>query len=286
MKVLRHARGTTPLDRCLVMGIVNRTPDSFYDPGRMRLDEVVSFGLGLVDDGADLLDVGGVKAGPGEEVSEDEEARRVVPLVAALAACTEVPISVDTGRASVARRALEAGAAIVNDVTGLADPELAPVVAESGAAFVVVHHGGQIRARPRHPRFDDVVADVLATWARLVELATKAGVRRESIVVDAALDFGKTTFHSLELVHRLPEQLAAGFPIMVAASRKDLVGETLGAAPADRLEGSLAVAAVAAYLGAHIVRVHDVRESVRTVRMAEAIAARRPPAAALRGLWE
>lgn len=268
------------------MGIVNRTPDSFYDPGRMALDDAVSFALGLVEDGADLLDVGGVKAGPGKDVSEDEEARRVVPLVAALAAATDVPISVETGRPAVARRAVDAGAAIINDVTGLADPGLPGAVAEAGAALVVVHHGGQVRGRPRHPRFDDVVADVVETWNVLAEKAMSAGVPKDAIIADAALDFGKTTFHSLELVRRLPEQLAAGYPVMVAGSRKDVVGEVLDAPPADRLEGSLALASVAAYLGADIVRVHDVKESVRAVRMAESIAGRRPPAAALRGLWD
>lgn len=286
MRHLRHARGSIALDRCLVMGIVNRTPDSFYDGGRMGLDAAVAHALDLVAEGADLLDVGAVKAGPGEEVPEDEEEGRLLPLVAALAERTDVPMSVETASATIARRAVESGAAIVNDVSGLSDPGMAGAVGEAGAALVLVHHGGQIRGRPRHPRYEDVVEDVISTWRTLVKKALGAGVPPDGIVVDAALDFGKTTFHSLELVRRLPEQIAFGYPVLVAPSRKDVVGETLGLAPAERLEGTLALVSLATYLGARVVRVHDVRATVRTVRMVEAVQGLSLPGAPLRGLWD
>lgn len=286
MKRLLHARGTTVLDRCLVMGIVNRTPDSFYDGGRMSFEAALGHGLDLVEEGADLLDVGAVKAGPGEDVPEDEEERRLLPLVAALAERCGVPLSVETARPAVARRAVEAGAAIVNDVSGLSDPGMARTLGEIGAGLVIVHHGGQIRGRPRHPRYGDVVTDVIETWTSSIEVATAAGVSRDGIVLDAALDFGKTTFQSLELVRRLPEQLEVGFPVLVAPSRKDVVGETLGLDTTERLEGTLALVSLAAYLGVHVVRVHDVRAAVRCVGMIEAVKGLSPPAAPLRGLWD
>src|SRR5918996_4835177 len=166
---LVHARGDLALDRCLVMGIVNRTPDSFYDGGRMDLETAVEHSLQLVDEGADVLDIGAIKAGPGDPVQEDEEFRRLIPLVAALAESTPVPISVETARHSVAHAAIEVGAAIVNDVSELADPRLAPVCAETGAAMILMPHGGQIRGRPRHPEYPDVVEDVIGRWTELVE---------------------------------------------------------------------------------------------------------------------
>jgi dihydropteroate synthase len=282
---LRHARGELALDRCLVMGIVNRTPDSFFDGGRMGLDESLDHARRLVEEGADLLDLGAVKAGPGEVVDEPEEARRLLPMVEELEGIG-VPLSVETGRASVARSALEAGASVVNDVTGLADEELARVCASAGAALIAMHHGGQLRARPRHPRYLDVVRDVIDTWERLVARATSAGVGEDRIIVDPGLDFGKTTFHSLELMRRLPELTEVRWPVLVAPSRKDVVGETLDLPPDERLEGTIALVVLAVLAGASIVRVHDVKAAVRSVRMTEAVMGRRPPAAPLRGLWE
>ncbi|HEX2195333.1 MAG TPA: dihydropteroate synthase [Actinomycetota bacterium] len=274
------------LRRCLVMGIVNRTPDSFYDGGRMGLDASVKHALALVDEGADMLDLGGVRAGPGPHVTEVEERERLLPLVEALAREVEVPLSVETHRADVARAAIAAGARIVNDVTGLSDPGLAGVVAETGATLVVMHHGGQIRGRPRNPRYDDVVAAVRDELLALARRAEAAGVDPGRIVVDAGLDFGKNTWHSLELVRRTAELTTLGYPLLVAPSRKDVVGETLDLPVDDRLEGTLALVALSVQGGAAIVRVHDVRATVRTVRMTEAVLGRRAPAAPVRGLWE
>jgi len=271
---------------CLVMGVVNRTPDSFYDGGRTDLRAAVEHGLRLVDEGADVLDLGGVKAGPGEPVSSDEEARRVVPLVRALRDETSVPLSVETGRADIARAALAAGASWINDVTELRDAGLATACAEAGATLVLMHNGGQLRGRPRNPRYRDVVADVRAGWGRLAERAQAAGVARGALVVDPGLDFGKTTFHSLELVRRMGELVATGWPVLVAPSRKDVVGEALGLPPKQRLEGTLALVALAVAAGARVVRVHDVAATVRTARMVEAALGRRAPVAPVRGLWE
>ena len=275
------------VQRCLVMGIVNRTPDSFYDGGRnVELDAAVEHGLRMVEEGAEILDLGGVKAGPGPAVDEAEETERLVPLVAALRERTAVPISVETGRPAVATRAFEAGASILNDVTGLEDPELCAVAAHHDAKLVLMHHGGQIRGRPLNPRYDDVVRDVLDTWTELAERATGSGLSDEALIVDPGLDFGKNTFHSLQLMARIQELTSVRWPVLVAASRKDVVGETLGLPLDERLEGSLDLVALSVLGGAAMVRVHDVRESGRVVWMVEAVMGRRPPDAPVRGLWE
>ena len=286
MTHLDHAQGRLDLHRCLVMGIVNRTPDSFYDGGRTSLSAAVDHALRLVDEGADVLDIGGVKAGPGPQVDEDEETQRLVPLVEALAARVGVPLSIETGRPPVARRAIDAGGGIVNDVTGLADRDLADVCARTGAAIVVMHHGGQIRGRPRNPRYPDVVAVVREDLERLAQVAIAAGVAPDSIVVDPGLDFGKTTKHSLEIMRRLDELVTLPWPVLGVPSRKDVVGETLDLAVDERLEGTLALVALSVAAGASVVRVHDVAASVRVVTMVEAVAGRREPAAPVRGLWE
>lgn len=287
MTVLDHARGSLQLDHCLVMGIVNRTPDSFYDGGRTGLQETVDHALRLVEEGADLLDIGGVRAGPGPEVDETEETARLLPVVEALTARGDlVPISIETTRPAVAERALAAGAALINDVGGLLDPDVVEVCARAGAALVLMHHGGQIRGRPRNPRYEDVVQEVADHLEALARKAESGGMKRSSIVVDPGLDFGKTTMHSLQIMRRLGELVDRGRPVLVAASRKDIVGETLGLPLDERLEGSLALVALAVAAGAAIVRVHDVHATARVVAMTEAVGGRRAPVAPVRGLWE
>lgn len=283
---LLHARGEISLDHTLVMGIVNRTPDSFYDGGRMELDAAVAHALRLIEEGAAILDVGAVKAGPGEEVTEKEEIERLLPLIEALGAVTDVPLSVETARPRVAERAIAAGAAMINDVSALAEPDLAGMCAETGAALVLMHNGGQIRGRPLSPRYDDVTASVMAGLHELVDVAKAEGLDEDRIVLDPGLDFGKNTFQSLELLRRMKNLAELGRPILIAASRKDVVGETLGLPLQERLEGSLAVAAWATAGGAAIMRVHDVRATVRVVEMTEAILGLRAPVAPIRGLWE
>ena len=271
--------------RCLVMGILNRTPDSFYDQGAtFALDLTLRRAETLVAEGADVLDVGGVKAGPGPEVTEAEELDRVVPLVEALRGRTDAVISVDTFRPGVARRALAAGADVVNDPSGLHDPLVAEAAAEAGAGLVVMHTGGPPRTRPHRPAYADVVAEVRAFLLDRANLARRHGVAAERLIVDPGHDFHKNTFHSLELTRRLGELTDLGYPVLVAFSNKDFVGETLDVPLDQRLEGSLAAAAFAVAAGAAIIRVHQVEASVRVVRMTEAILGRRPPAATRRGL--
>jgi dihydropteroate synthase len=271
--------------RVAVMAILNRTPDSFYDRGaNFEFEAALAAGERALAEGADWLDIGGVKAGPGPPVSEAEELDRVVPLVEALRARTDAVVSVDTFRPGVARRALAAGADVVNDPSGLRDPRVAEVAAEAGAGLVVMHTGGPPRTRPHRPAYADVVAEVRAFLADRVAVARQRGVPAERLIVDPGHDFHKNTFHSLELTRRLGELAGLGCPLLVALSNKDFVGETLDVPLDQRLEGSLAAAAFAVVAGASIVRVHEVEPTVRVVRMTEAILGRRPPAATRRGL--
>jgi dihydropteroate synthase len=267
------------------MAILNRTPDSFYDRGvNFGFDAALAAAERALAEGADWLDVGGVKAGPGPEVTETEELERVVPLVEALRGRTDAVISVDTFRPGVARRALAAGADVVNDPSGLHDPLVAEAAAEAGAGLVVMHTGGPPRTRPHRPAYADVVAEVRAFLLDRANLARRHGVAAERLIVDPGHDFHKNTFHSLELTRRLGELTDLGYPVLVAFSNKDFVGETLDVSLDQRLEGSLAAAAFAVAAGAAIIRVHEVEASVRVVRMTEAILGRRPPAATRRGL--
>jgi dihydropteroate synthase len=271
--------------RTAVMAILNRTPDSFYDRGATYgLGAAVEAGERALAEGADWLDVGGVKGGPGPPVSEAEELDRVVPLLEALRGRTEAVLSVDTWRPEVARRALAAGADVVNDPSGLRDPVMAEVAAGAGAGLVVMHTGGPPRTRPHRPAYADVVAEVRAFLADRAALAVRRGLPADRLIVDPGHDFHKNTFHSLELTRRLGELAGLGHPVLVALSNKDFVGETLDVGLDQRLEGSLAAVAFSVAAGAHIVRVHQVEASVRVVRMVEAILGRRPPAATRRGL--
>jgi dihydropteroate synthase len=270
-----------------VMGIVNRTPDSFYDRGATyAFDTALAHARRLVAEGADIVDVGGVKGGPGDEVSVAAELDRVVPFVEALrAAEPDVLISVDTFRAPVADAALAAGADVVNDVTGLHDPEVLDVVVARHAGYVAMHHGGRPRTRPfRRTYVPDVTTAVVEHCRALTERAMDAGVPRTRLLVDPGHDFQKTTAHSLELTRRLPELVALGFGVLVALSNKDFVGEALGAPLERRVDGSLAAAVFSLQRGAHVFRVHEVQRTVDALRMTEVLLGRRPPAVAVRGL--
>ena len=270
-----------------VMAIVNRTPDSFYDRGRTyALGAAVEHALAQLQEGADVIDVGGVSAGPGREVTEEEERERILPFVAAFRRQTDAPLSVDTYRARIAEQALDAGADLVNDVSGMVEPEIADVVAaRSHAALVVMHAGGQLRQRPFRPvHLPDVTTVVVQTCRRLAREARRRGVPSERIVVDPGHDFGKNTAHSLEVTRRLPELVALGHPVLVALSNKDFLGEVLDLPVGERGEASLAAAVTAVHLGARIVRVHDTRATVRAIRTTEAILGWRRPAVSARGL--
>jgi dihydropteroate synthase len=199
---------------------------------------------------------------------------------------SDVPIAIETARPRLAVEALELGATMLNDVTGLADDGLASVAAEHRAWLLLMHNGGQIRGRPRHPRYEDVVSSVISSWREMATRAHAEGVPPDRIVVDPGIDFGKTTFHSLELLKRVPELREAGWPLLVAPSRKDVIGETLDLPVDERLEGTLALVAICARERIDIVRVHDVAAAVRVVRMIEAVDGRLAPAAPVRGLWD
>lgn len=269
------------------MAIVNRTPDSFFDHGRTyALGAAVEHALEQVAAGADVVDIGGIKAGPGPAVDIDEERRRVLPFIEAFRARSAVPLSVDTFRAAVAAEALDAGADIINDVSGMSEPGIADVVAaRPGAALVVMHAGGPPRTRPfRRTYLPDVTTVVVRELDRLAGEARRRGVPADAIVVDPGHDFGKNTAHSLELSRRLPELCALGYPVLVSLSHKDFLGETLGLPVPERGEASLAAAVSAVQLGARMVRVHDTRATVRAVRTVEAILGRRRPAVSARGL--
>lgn len=285
--MLRLGSLDVPDGAFVVMAIVNRTPDSFYDRGATfslaaavdRVDQVVA-------EGADMVDVGGVKAAPGEEVSPAEEIRRTVDLIAAIrAAHSALPISIDTWRTVVAREALAAGADVVNDAWGGVDPELAAVAAEAGAGIVCTHAGGlQPRYRPHRVTYEDVVADIVTRTTALARAAVAAGVDRSRVLVDPGHDFGKNTRHSLEATRRLDELVATGWPVLVALSNKDFVGEALDVPLDERLTGTLAATAVSAWLGARVFRVHDVAPTRQTLDMVASIQGTRPPARTTRGL--
>jgi dihydropteroate synthase len=284
---LRLGRHTFAEDQPLMMAIVNRTRDSFYDrgatfddaPARDRVDRVVG-------EGAEIVDIGGVRAGYGEQVDTAEEIRRVAPFVAWVrSAHPQVVISVDTWRSEVAREVCAAGADLLNDAWGGHDARLAEVAAEFDAAIVCTHTGGlPPRTDPYRIEYDDVVAAAIDETVGLADRALAAGVARESIVIDPAHDFGKNTFHSLEVTRRLGEMVATGWPVLVSLSNKDFVGETLDLPTNERLTGTLAATAVCALAGARIYRVHEVVETRQVVDMVWSIAGRRPPRRAIRGI--
>lgn len=280
-------------DRAALMAIVNRTPDSFYDNGATWAEGAAGEAVDrAVADGADLVDIGGVKAGAGTEVSLEEEIRRVVPFIAGVRdRHPDLVISVDTWRAGVALEACRAGADLINDTWAGADPALAEVAAEFGTGIVCSHTGGAApRTDPHRVGYPDVVADVIAETTATAERMLSAGVPRAGILIDPTHDFGKNTYHGLELLHRTGELVATGWPVLMALSRKDFVGETLagptGPMPAtERLIGTLAATALAAAAGAAVFRAHDVAATRQVLEMVASIQGVRPPARPFRGLF-
>ncbi|WP_327254800.1 dihydropteroate synthase [Streptomyces sp. NBC_01244] len=271
----------------VIMAIVNRTPDSFYDQGATFRDEPALDRVEqAVAEGAAIIDIGGVKAGPGEHVDAAEEARRTVGFVAEVRRRhPDVVISVDTWRHEVGEAVCEAGADLLNDAWGGVDPKLAEVAARHGAGIVCTHAGGvEPRTRPHRTEYEDVMADILRVTVGLAERAAALGVPRESIMIDPGHDFGKNTRHSLEATRRLSEMAETGWPVLVSLSNKDFVGETLDKPVKERLLGTLATTAVSAWLGAQVYRVHEVAETKQILDMVRSIQGHRPPAVARRGL--
>jgi dihydropteroate synthase len=253
--------------RPLLVGVVNVTPDSFSDGGTyFEPERAVAHAIELAAEGADILDLGAESTRPGggvygdgaRNVPEEEEIARILPVLESLRPRTDLPISVDTRKAGVARAALAAGADLVNDVSGLGDPAMAAVVAAAGCPVILMHSRGELATMQRGIRFADVVTEVRDELTALARKAEHAGIARDRIVIDPGLGFGKRGAQNRELLRRLPEIVALGYPVLVGASRKSFLGEISGAPPADRLPESLAAAAVAARGGAALLRVHDV----------------------------
>jgi dihydropteroate synthase len=263
-----------------VMGIVNRTPDSFHDKGRtFELAAAVEAAVAAANDGADWIDIGGVPFGTdAPDVSEQEELERVIPVVEAVRRSTDIVISVDTYRSEVARQAIDGGADVVNDTSGLQDPKLAGLIARTGATLVITHSlATPPRSVVRRPTYGDVAAEVAAHLTARVNSALAEGVRAEQLIIDPGHDLNKNTYQTLELTRRLDEVTRLGYPTLVALSNKDFIGETLDRPQYERLEGNLAAAVACVMLGARIVRAHDVRATVAAVRMTEAILGWRQP---------
>lgn len=262
------------------MGIVNVTPDSFYDGGRFSdPGRAVEHGLSLASEGADILDVGGESSRPGSDpVPADEERRRVVPVIAELRRRTATLISVDTTKLEVAEAALDAGADIVNDISasGL-DPRVLVLAARHGAGFVMMHMKGTPKTMQDAPRYDDAVAEIRAFLAGKIAAALASGLAAESIVLDPGIGFGKCLEDNLVLLNHLDALASLDRPVLVGVSRKAFIGRLLDAAPDDRLEGTIAAAVLGVVRGAHILRVHDVQAVGRAARVADAILAAAPP---------
>jgi dihydropteroate synthase len=284
--MLRLGRVSYPDEAMLIMAIVNRTPDSFYDKGAtFGFDVALERVRDVVRAGAEIVDIGGVKAAPGDVVDVAEEIDRTVPFVAAVRAeFPELVISVDTWRHEVGEAVCRVGADVLNDAWGGWDPELAEVAAQFGAALVCTHAGGvEPRTRPHRIAYDDVVPEVVSVVG-LAERAVSVGVDPQSVLIDPGHDFGKNTRHSLELTRRLPDLVATGWPVLVSLSNKDFVGETLNKPVGERLIGTLATTSVCAWLGARVFRAHNIDETRQTLDMVATIRGTRPPTRTIRGL--
>lgn len=271
-----HAKRIVLPDRTAIMGVINMTPDSFYDGGKFSNGTAAwNAALALIEDGADILDVGGESSRPGAApVLPNEEQRRIVPLLEALSG-TETPISVDTYHAGTARAALQAGATMINDITALrGDPGMAETVAEAGCPCVLMHMQGTPQTMQAAPRYDDVVDDICAFFEERMRFATAQGIAEQDIWLDPGFGFGKTLEHNLEILRKLHEFKRFGRPLLIGTSNKSTIGQVLNVRVDDRMEGTAATVAVAIMNGADVVRVHDVKAMARVARMTDAILGR------------
>jgi dihydropteroate synthase len=266
-------------ERTLVMGVINATPDSFSGDGLAGdVGAMVARGEEMAAEGADLLDIGGESSRPGAQpMDAATETARVLPVIEALRSRANIPISIDTYKAEVARAALDAGATVINDISALRmDAAMAALAAARGAPVVVMHMLGSPRTMQDNPRYDDLMGEIAAYLRDAVDIAERAGVARDQVIVDPGFGFGKTPQHNLEIVRRLRELRSLGQPVLLGPSRKSTIGKVLDLPPGERLEGTLAVVALAIANGADMVRVHDVRAVVRAARMADAVVRGRP----------
>ena len=264
-------------ERTLVMGVLNVTPDSFSDGGQFySLDHAIVHATQMIAEGADIIDIGGESTRPGSAfVSEEEELRRVIPVIERLAALRSVPLSIDTTKPSVARAALSAGAEIVNDISALRfDPLLADEAARAGAGLILMHSRGTPKTMQQLPPAEDIMSEVIDSLRESINVAQQRGVAKESIAIDPGVGFGKTAEQNVELIAKL-DQLASAFsefPLLIGTSRKSFIGKLLDAAPADkRLYGTIATVAASVLKGAHIVRVHDVKAAIEAIKVADAV---------------
>ncbi|MFZ3417943.1 dihydropteroate synthase [Arthrobacter sp. 3Tela_A] len=276
-----HRIGNRVLDfrrQVALMAIVNRTPDSFYDAGRtFGQQAAIDAALQAVHDGADWVDIGGVPFAPGPALDTAEEAARIVPVIRAVREASDVVISADTFHPAVAEQAIKAGATVINDTTGLHDPQLARVAAQSGVHLVITHSLAAPRTVYPRPQYTDVVAEVAEFLHSRAGYAQDLGVAPEKIIIDPGHDLNKNTLHSLELTRRLAEIARIGFPVLAAVSNKDFIGETLDEPKSERVEGSLAAAVASIFNGARILRMHNVQAASRAIRMTEAVLGWREP---------
>ncbi|WP_156134978.1 dihydropteroate synthase [Arthrobacter sp. L77] len=274
--------GTRTLDfdrQVALMAVINRTPDSFYDGGAtFALQAAVDASLRAVEDGADWVDIGGAPFSPGDAIPASEEIDRIVPVISAVRAASDVIISADTFLPEVARQALAAGATVVNDTTGLRDPDMAAVVAEAGAHLVITHSLAAPRTVYPRPTYGDVVGEVADFLLRKVDDAVRLGIPEDRILLDPGHDLNKNTLHSLEITRRFPEIAGLGFPTLAAVSNKDFIGETLDRPKSERVEGSLAAAVICILGGARVVRMHNVAASRAAIDLTEAVLGWRQPA--------
>jgi dihydropteroate synthase len=257
-----------------VMGILNVTPDSFYDGKRYDAGEnAIEHALKMTEEGADIIDIGGESTRPGASpLSEEEEINRVIPVIKKLSKKLRKPISVDTYKAKVAEKAIDAGASIINDIGGLlTDKKMALVAAGSHVPVIVMHKKGTPRTMQKYPIRKNVLSEIMSSLRKSISIAIDAGIDKDRIILDPGIGFGKTVQQNLEILKRLKEFQSMGFPILVGTSRKQFIGTILNLSAQERLYGTLATIAVAVMNGAHIVRVHDVRESVQVVTMCDAI---------------
>ena len=271
--MLKFPKKEIALDRTLVMGILNVTPDSFSDGGKFfDADAAIDHGVEMAQQGADIIDIGGESTRPrSDPVSPEEELKRVRPVVEGLLQKVDVPISIDTRRPIVAKEIIELGAKMVNDVSGLRDPEMVSTVADLNVPVVVMHMLGTPKTMQEKPEYKDVMGEIIGYLRSQIEKAVKGGIQRENIIVDPGIGFGKTVEHNLEIIRRLGEMRSLGLPILVGASRKSFIGKILDSEMAERLEGSLAALVSSVLNGANIVRVHDVEESVRAAKIVDSI---------------
>jgi dihydropteroate synthase len=264
-----------------IMGILNITPDSFSDGGRyFDKTSAINKALQMVEDGADIIDIGGESTRPGSEpVPVEEELRRILPIIKAIAGEIKIPVSIDTYKSEIAKRALDAGASMVNDISGLRfDPEMAKVVSDYKVPVVIMHIKGTPKIMQHKPVYDALIPEILGYLSQSITIAGEAGISDNIIMIDPGLGFGKTFEHNLEIIHNLHEFTLLGKPVLIGPSRKAFIGKILGdLPPEERLEGTAAAVAISIMNGANIVRVHDVKEMARVARVADAIKRKRIP---------